>query len=68
MSILDGSRRAAEAAESDPTAAWDDLPLHLHMKAWTHRRILRCDWVRDPMGQGMISVWAPEAPTAAESL
>ena len=68
MSILDESGRAAEAVEADPTADWDDLRRQLHLHAWTQRPVVRCHWVRDPLGDGMISVWAPATPTTGETL
>ena len=68
MSILGESGRAAEAVETDPDVDWDDLQRQLDMHPWSHRPVVRCHWVRDPQGHGMISVWVPSPPLSEESL
>ena len=59
MSILDEPGRSTEAVEH-PAVDWDDFHRQLDTHA-SHRPVLRCHWVRDPHGHGMVSLWAPDA-------
>ena len=67
MSILDGQGRSIEAVEH-PAVDWDDFHRQLHEHASPSRPVLHCRWVRDPHGDGMVSVWVPDATTEAETL
>ena len=65
MSILDETGRTTETGAHEPAVDWDDFHHQLHLAAAHRRPVLRCHWVRDPRGRGLISLWAPDAPTAA---
>lgn len=66
MSILDEHGRSIEAVDH-PAVDWDDFHRRLHVHASSRRPVLRCHWVRDPHGHGMISLWVPDAPPEAET-